>query len=99
MVPRWLPAAPTLWSAATGAAHLAAGAAIVTGVQARLAAILLTLMCALFGVLVHAPLLLADPHSHLNWVMNGMNLSLTGAAWVVADSLAPAPAAHASGRP
>jgi hypothetical protein len=56
-------------------------------------------MCALFGVLVHAPLLLADPHSQLNWVMNGMNLSLTGAAWVVADSLAPARAAWMSGRP
>jgi len=99
MVPGWLPPARTFWAAVTGAAHLAAGAAILTGVQARLAAILLTLMCALFGVLVHAPLLLADPHSQLNWVMNGVNLSLTGAAWVVADSLAPARAARMSGRP
>jgi hypothetical protein len=44
-------------------------------------------MFALFGVLVHAPLLAGDPHSHLNWVMNGMNLALTGAAWITADSL------------
>lgn len=98
MVPRWLPPGRTFWAAATGAAHLAAGAAIVSGVQARLAAILLTVMCALFGALVHAPLLLADPHSHVNWVMNAMNLSLTGAAWVVADSLTPAPAARMSRR-
>jgi hypothetical protein len=49
--------------------------------------VLLTIMFALFGVLIHAPLLAADPHSHLNWVMNGMNLALTGSAWIAADSL------------
>jgi hypothetical protein len=37
-------------------------------------------------VLIHAPLLIAE-HSHLNWVMNAMNLALTGAAWITADSL------------
>jgi uncharacterized membrane protein len=87
MVPSWLPAGQTFWAVLTGAAHIAAGVAIVTRVQAPLAAVLLTIMFALFGVLIHAPLLAADPHSHLNWVMNGMNLALTGSAWITADSL------------
>lgn len=88
LVPRWIPPGQTFWAAATGVAHLAAGVAVVTRIRAHLAAVLLTVMFALFGLLVHAPLLLAAPGSHLNWVMNAMNLALTGAAWVVADSLA-----------
>ncbi|HYM28698.1 MAG TPA: DoxX family membrane protein [Steroidobacteraceae bacterium] len=88
MVPRWLPPGQTFWAVATGVAHLAAGVGILTQRRARLAAVLLTVMCAGFGILIHAPLLLADPHSHLNWVMNGMNLALTGSAWVMADALA-----------
>ena len=87
MVPGYIPPGRIFWAVATGIAHIAAGVAILSGRQARLAAILLTVMFAAFSVLVHAPLLLAGPHSHLNWVMNAMNLALTGAAWVVADSL------------
>jgi len=56
-------------------------------VQARLAAILLTVMYASFTPLVHVPLLLGDPSSHFNWSENALNLTLTGVAWVVADSL------------
>jgi uncharacterized membrane protein YphA (DoxX/SURF4 family) len=87
MVPAWLPPAQTFWAAVTGIAHLLAGVAVLSGVRARLAAMLLTVMFAIFGLLVHAPLLFQDPHSHLNWVMNAQNLALTGAAWVLADSL------------
>lgn len=87
MVPRWLPPGQTFWAMATGAAHIAAGVALLTGIGARVAAICLTVMFAAFGLLIHAPLLIADPHSHLNWVMNAMNLALTGSAWVAADSL------------
>jgi uncharacterized membrane protein YphA (DoxX/SURF4 family) len=87
LVPGWLPPGQTFWAAATGVAHVAAGVSILTGVAARVAAYLLTIMFVLFGILVHAPLLMADPHSHLNWVMNAMNLALTGSAWAVADTL------------
>jgi hypothetical protein len=45
-------------------------------------------MFATFSVLVHLPLLIADPHSHLHWVMNAINLALTGAAWAIATALA-----------
>ncbi|HEY5105785.1 MAG TPA: DoxX family protein [Caulobacteraceae bacterium] len=88
LVPKWLPPSPEFWAYATGFGHIAAGIAILTGVRARLAAILLTAMYASFTVLVHAPMLLADPSSHVNWSENALNIALTGAAWVVADSLA-----------
>jgi uncharacterized membrane protein YphA (DoxX/SURF4 family) len=88
MVPKWLPAGQAFWAYATGAAHIAAGLAILSGVLARLASVLVTAMFVGFGVLVHAPLLLADAASHLNWTSNAINLALVGAAWVVADALA-----------
>jgi uncharacterized membrane protein YphA (DoxX/SURF4 family) len=88
LVPKWLPPAQEFWAYATGVGHIAAGVAILTGVQARLAAILLTAMYASFTLLVHAPMLLADPSSRMTWSENALNLALIGAAWVVADSLA-----------
>ncbi|HEY3888396.1 MAG TPA: DoxX family membrane protein [Caulobacteraceae bacterium] len=91
LVPKWLPPSPAFWAYATGIGHIAAGLAILTGVRARLAAILLTAMYASFTPLVHLPMLLADPSSHVNWSENALNLALIGAAWVVADSLARGP--------
>jgi uncharacterized membrane protein YphA (DoxX/SURF4 family) len=88
LVPKWLPPTQEFWAIATGVCHIAAGVAILTGVQARIAAILLTVMFASFTPLVHLPMLLADHASHMNWTENAVNLALTGAAWVVADSLA-----------
>ncbi len=70
LVPRWLPPAQEFWAYATGIGHIAAGIAILTGVHARLAAILLTAMFASFTPLVHLPMLLADPSSHVNWSEN-----------------------------
>ena len=90
LVPKWLPPDPVFWGYVTGGAHIAGGLAILAGVRARLAAILLTVMYAAFTPLVHLPLLLADPSSPMNWSENALNLALTGVAWVVADSLARA---------
>jgi uncharacterized membrane protein YphA (DoxX/SURF4 family) len=87
LVPKWLPPSQVFWAYATGVGHIAAGLAILSGVQARLAAILLTAMYAAFTPLVHLPLLLANPSSHWIWSENALNLALTGVAWVVADSL------------
>jgi uncharacterized membrane protein YphA (DoxX/SURF4 family) len=87
MVPAWLPPGQKFWALLTGAAHLAAGIALLSGIKARLAAILLTVMFATFSLLVHLPALVADPHSHLNWVINAINLALTGAAWTIATAL------------
>ena len=76
-----------VWACVTGACQIAAGLAFITGVQARLAAILLTVMYVGFGVLVHLPLILKDPHDHFAWCANAINATLIGAAWCVADSL------------
>jgi len=91
LVPTWLPPSQEFWGYATGVAHIAAGMAILTGIQARLAAILLTAMYASFTPLVHIPMLLADPSSAATWSENALNLALAGAAWVVADSFRPGP--------
>ena len=53
--------------------------------QARLAIRLMTLMLALFGVLVWVPRLIAHPEAHLNWSEFGLTFLITGAAWMVAD--------------
>lgn len=88
LVPKWLPPSQLFWGYATGFGHIAAGLAILSGVQARLAAILLTAMFASFTPLVHLPMLLAKPDSYWIWSENLLNIAVIGAAWVVADSLA-----------
>jgi uncharacterized membrane protein YphA (DoxX/SURF4 family) len=87
LVPKWLPPTQEFWAYATGIGFIAAGVALLTGVQARLAAILLTAMLASFTLLVHRPMLLADPSKHMIWIENATNLAVMGAAWVVAHSL------------
>jgi uncharacterized membrane protein YphA (DoxX/SURF4 family) len=87
LVPKWLPPSQEFWGYATGVGFLAAGVAILTDAQARLAAILLTAMLASFALLIHEPMLLADHSSHTNWTESAVNLAVLGATWVVADSL------------
>jgi uncharacterized membrane protein YphA (DoxX/SURF4 family) len=88
LVPKWLPPTQEFWGYATGVGFVAAGVAMLTGLQARLAAILVTAMLASFALLVHEPMLLADHSTHMNWTESAVNLAVIGAAWVVADSLA-----------
>ncbi len=88
LVPKWLPPSQVFWGYVTGVCFVAAGVAILASVQARLAAILVTAMLASFGLLANGPILLADHSNHSNWTESAVNLAVTGAAWVVADSLA-----------
>jgi uncharacterized membrane protein YphA (DoxX/SURF4 family) len=88
MVPKWLPPSQVFWACGTGVGFVAAGVAFLTGLQARLAAILLTVMLAAFGLLANGPILLADHANHFNWTESAVNLAVVGAAWVLADSLA-----------
>jgi uncharacterized membrane protein YphA (DoxX/SURF4 family) len=87
-VPAWIPPNPTFWAWATGAFHLLAGIAILTGVLAPLAARLLTAMMIGFGVLVWAPFLVARPTDHFTWAGNAINFALVSSAWVITDELA-----------
>lgn len=89
-VPAWIPPGQLFWAYATAAGHFAAGLAIPTGIAARTAALLLTAMFIVFGVLVHAPSVFTDPHTHFNWAANAINFVLIGSAWVIAASYSPA---------
>jgi uncharacterized membrane protein YphA (DoxX/SURF4 family) len=83
MVPAWIPPNQTFWAWATGAGHLAAGLALVSGIQARLAATLLAAMMASFAVLLHIPRVIAAPDQHVEWIMLAVSSSLAGAVWLV----------------
>jgi len=87
LVPRWLPPSQVFWGYFTGTCFIAVGLAVLTGVKARLAATLLTVMVACFGLLANDRILLSDLSSHFNWSESALNLALVGVAWVVADSL------------
>ncbi len=86
LVPKWLPPSQVFWGYFTGICFVAAGLALLTGVKARLAAVLLTVMIAGFLVLANGLTLLAEPN-HYNWTEVALSLALVGAAWVLADSL------------
>ena len=85
MVPAWLPPSADFWAYATGVGHAAAGAALVTGVLALLAARLLTLMFLVFQILVWVPQLVQRGGEPMAWGGNGVNLALVGAAWIIAE--------------
>jgi uncharacterized membrane protein YphA (DoxX/SURF4 family) len=87
MVPSWIPG-PLFWAYFTGFAHIAAGIAILSGVQSRRGSTLLGVMMAAFAMLVHVPRLLGDPASHAEWVMLGLAVALAGSAIAVRAALA-----------
>ena len=87
-VPGWIPLGGQFWAGATAICFLCAAAAILSGVMATLATRLLTLMIALFGLLIWLPKLVAQPHVHFMWSGNAINFALMAAAWVVADYFA-----------
>ena len=86
LIPTWLPPNQIFWGYATGVFHIMAGVAILTGIQARLAAILAAVMYASFIPLVFVPLLQTEPTS-FRWTELATTIVLVGVAWTVADSL------------
>jgi hypothetical protein len=85
LVPQWIPLNQMFWAILTTTAFALAAIAILMNRQARLAISLMTLMLALFGVLVWIPRVIAHPEAHFNWSECALNFLITGAAWMVAD--------------
>ena len=79
-VPAWIPPSQVFWAWATGAGHLAAGLALFSGYQARLAATLHAAMMGSFAVLVHLPRVIANPEKHEEWIMLAVSSGLAGSA-------------------
>ena len=87
LVPKWVPPSQMFWAVATTVLFALAAVALLTNQMALLASRLLTIMLAIFGLLVWVPLLLSDPHSHTNWSETAETFAITGTAWILADLL------------
>jgi hypothetical protein len=85
LVPKWIPPNQMFWAILTTVGFGLAAIAILMNRQAQLAMRLMTLMLALFGVMVWVPHLIAHPEAHFNWSECALTFLVTGAAWVVAD--------------
>jgi hypothetical protein len=86
LVPAWMPSSPAFWAAATTIAFALAAIALLSGVQAQLAARLLTAMLVVFGVAIWIPAVVTAPHDYFNWSENVENLTVAAVAWIVAES-------------
>jgi uncharacterized membrane protein len=89
-VPSWFPL-PIGWVYATGAAHVAAGLALLFGVVPRLAATLEAAQITAFVLIAHIPAVCRSPADRLEWAQLVYAVAIAGAAWLVAVTTAPAP--------
>jgi uncharacterized membrane protein YphA (DoxX/SURF4 family) len=87
LVPKWIPPNQMFWAILTTIAFALAALAILINIRARLAIYLMTLMLALFAVLVWVPRLIARPRAHFTWSEFALTFLITGASWVVGDLL------------
>src|SRR5258708_4769977 len=87
LVPKWIPPTQMFWAVTTTVLFALAAVALLANRMALLATRLLTMMLALFVLLVWVPLLLSDPHNHTNWSETVETFAIAGAAWILADLL------------
>jgi uncharacterized membrane protein len=86
LIPAIFPAHVAL-AAFTGAAHIAAGIALITGVLPRLAVTLQAIMLTSFGLIVQIPTLIEKPAVRSQWIEVLASFAMAGAAWAIAAQL------------
>jgi hypothetical protein len=71
----------------TGAAHVAAGLALLTNRLPRLAAVLEAAMMSVFVLLINVPDVLSEPENRGSWLTLWAEGALVAAAWIIAAAL------------
>jgi uncharacterized membrane protein YphA (DoxX/SURF4 family) len=84
-IPTWIPA-PLFFAYLTGIGFIAAGLAIATKIQARLAAAMLGLMFFLWVLILHAPRVANKPHNGDEWNSLLVALAMAGCSFFLAAS-------------
>jgi uncharacterized membrane protein len=87
LIPSWIPGR-LFWAYLVGAAFFAAALAISTGIQSRLAAILLGVMFFLWVLILHLPRVVAAPSKGSEWTSALIALAMAGASFVFASHTA-----------
>jgi uncharacterized membrane protein YphA (DoxX/SURF4 family) len=85
-VPAWIPL-HGFWAAFTGLAQIAAGFAVLSGVLARLAAILAAVMYGSWALILHLPKVVASPATPSEWTDMLIATGLCAASLLVAGSV------------
>jgi len=85
LVPAWLPG-HLFFAYLTGAAFIAAGLSVATGVLARWGAFWLGVMFLLWFLILHAPRVIMHPRIPAEWSSMLIALAMCGGAWIVAGS-------------
>ncbi len=83
VIPAWLPG-HLFWTYGTAAAFFAAGAALITGIQARQAATWTGIMFLLWVAMLHLPRVAAKSGSRAEWTSMLIALVMGGGAWIIA---------------
>lgn len=83
VIPGWIPG-HLFWAYATGGFHIAAGLALLTGIRARLAAVLAGAMFGAWAILLHVPRALAAADHHSEWTSLFVALAMCGGSWLIA---------------
>jgi uncharacterized membrane protein YphA (DoxX/SURF4 family) len=85
LVPAWIPPSQMFWVWLTTFAFGLAAIAVLIDRAALPALRLLSIMLALFGVVVWVPIIAAKPGAHFNWAECALTLLIAAAAWSVAE--------------
>ena len=88
LVPPWIPPNQMFWAYATTVAFALAAIALLVDRFTLNAARWLTVMIALFGIIVWLPAVIAHPHDLVGWSEGAETFAIAGATWILADLLA-----------